>query len=121
MPATATRERPRHQSVRIERRGAERHPCCLRAFCCPLADGFDLSWLGVVVDISTTGISLLSTRRFEPSAFISVELQEKSQPAPRRLLVGVVHARLMPSGKGWVIGCDFIRELSAQELQAILS
>jgi len=120
-PVAPASEARRPRAGQTERRAAERYICHLEVFCCPISRGFDLSWHGIVVNLSATGLCLQSTRRFESATFLSFEPDQPAGEAPPRLLGTVVQVRPDPSGHGWLIGCDFIRRLNERELQALLS
>jgi hypothetical protein len=77
---------------------------------------FAAAWSGRVRDISTAGIGLSMTGRFEPGTALVVELRPR---VLRHLFVHVVHATPDTDGQ-WIIGCTFDRPLSPQELQTFL-
>jgi hypothetical protein len=74
----------------------------------------DTAWLGRVRDISTAGIGLSISRRFEPGAELIIELSVKLH-----LPVRVIHATLEKKGR-WIIGCAFASPLSEEVLREFL-
>ena len=105
-----------------ERRAWVRFPKDQEVWCQPTsATGkaeIDTAWLGRVRDVSTAGIGLSMTRRFEPGTALIVELSERPKVL-RHLLVHVIHATPEPNGR-WILGCAFDCALSQQELQTFL-
>jgi hypothetical protein len=72
-----------------------------------------------VHDVSAEGIGLLSEQRFEPGTLLEVERPGTGEQAALLILSCVRHARHDPD-RNWFLGCSFIRELSEQELHALL-
>ena len=70
-------------------------------------------------DILTTGISIPLEQRFEPGAVVLVELHHTERRFTRRVPARIIHAIEWPNGD-WLHGCEFLRELSADELHALL-
>jgi hypothetical protein len=104
----------------VERRTAPRFRCTLEGYYRPLGDESAwLWWLATVLDISVKGVGLIVTRKVEPDALVSIELQSTTSQFQRVLLARVVHAKHLP-GTGWRIGCAFAKPLSEEELQALL-
>src|SRR5438094_802028 len=68
-------------------------------------EALDTAWLGRVRDVSTAGIGLSMTRRFEPGTALIVELSERPKVL-RHLLVHVIHATPDANGR-WILGCTF--------------
>jgi hypothetical protein len=105
---------------KTERRASVRFPENEEIWCqAKSASGrakLDAAWLGKVRDISTAGIGLSMSRRFEPGTALIVELRPRML---RHLLVHVVHATPDAGGR-WIIGCTFEYPLSQQELQTFL-
>jgi hypothetical protein len=95
-----------------ERRAWVRFPKDREVWCQPTSPS-DTAWLGRVRDVSTAGIGLSMTRRFEPGTALIVELPQ------RHLLAHVIHATREENGR-WTIGCTFDSALSQQELQKFL-
>jgi hypothetical protein len=113
---------PPQKSRTTERRAWVRHFASQDACCQPLPDSTtdepETGWLGRVQDLSTGGIALLLTRRFEPGTALHVELAAKGEGS-RPLLVRVIHAT-PESENHWLIGCAFACPLSEAELQTFL-
>jgi hypothetical protein len=84
----------------------------------PTAEESETRWLGRFREVSREGLSLVLRRRFEPGTALTIELSDKPRRGVRSFPVQVVHAT--PEGKSrWIIGCEFLRPLSDEELQTL--
>jgi hypothetical protein len=114
---------PPKTSVKIERRAWLRFPSDRDIICKPpirLPHGEpEVSWLGNVRDVSSAGIGLDMSRRFEPGAELIIELSSKAGET-LRLPVCVVHATPQEQGR-WIIGCEFLFPLSEEQLRTFLA
>jgi hypothetical protein len=72
-----------------------------------------------VRDVSSGGLGLLVTRRFEPGTVLRVKLANSGPSRHRLFLVRVVRVQIH-SPKTWIIGCVFPRRLSEDEVQTLL-
>jgi PilZ domain len=107
---------------KTERRACVRFPKNEVMWCDPVRPStkheLDTAWMGRVRDISSAGIGLSLKKRFETGTLLTVELSE-SPNLSRQFLVRAVHAT--PDKKGqWIIGCQFDRPLSPEEMQVFL-
>ena len=98
-----------------ERRAAIRHPCELEGACKTITDMN--GWPATVRNISSTGVALALSRRFEPRSLLTVDVETATEPVS--MIVRVVHAKQDPNG-GWLLGCAFTRNLSEADLASIL-
>lgn len=73
------------------------------------------SQAAIVLDVSTGGVGLLTSRPLEPTALILLDLPGAG-PAGAR----VRYAALRPDGP-WACGCELLGTLSPHELQALVS
>jgi c-di-GMP-binding flagellar brake protein YcgR len=69
-----------------------------------------------VLDVSLGGVKLLVDRGFDAGALISMDLPDSDDATGVSALACVVRAEQQPSGE-WVLGCNFLRELDASDLQ----
>jgi c-di-GMP-binding flagellar brake protein YcgR len=72
-----------------------------------------------VLDISASGVGLLVRQAVDTGALLSVTLQGSEGKPGRTILACVVHT----SGKEenrWGLGCNFIRELTDEDLEALV-
>jgi hypothetical protein len=119
--ATRVLTRPPKAVLKIERRAWLRFPGEQDIACEPVASRPDgepqIAWLGNVRDVSPAGIGLSMTRRFEPGVELIVELSVKGKET-LHLPVRVVH--VTPDTKRrWIIGCEFIFELTEDERRTL--
>ncbi len=98
---------------------AGRRPCAVPTTCQPPSSWCKDPWPATIRDISTAGLSLTLGRRFEPGSGLAIELPNEDGSSHTILAkVGQVHPH--PEG-GWLLGCDFISELSEEEVQTVLN
>jgi hypothetical protein len=72
-----------------------------------------------VIDISPRGVGLKIERSIDPGTVLSVDLQSKSGKSTLRMFACVVRVKEVKPGE-WSLGCNFIREISDKELNALL-
>jgi len=72
-----------------------------------------------VLNISASGVGLLVEQRIEPGTLLSVDLLSGDGRSATTVLACVVHLTEQASD-GWALGCNFIQELSASDLQGLL-
>ena len=72
-----------------------------------------------MVDISANGIGLVVTHPVTIGALLSLELRGTGEPEVLTMLSCVVRVTAHQN-ETWTLGCNFIRELSAHELKALL-
>jgi hypothetical protein len=100
------------------RRAEPRLPCSLEVSCQPISTkGCDLWWLADIKDVSTRGVGMLSTRRFEQGAFIAIQLANLNNVSSRTKVAKVV--RVVASENKWFLGCVFQTPLDTAELASI--
>ena len=115
MPRRGTATKPPD----VERRGTVRFACNLKVTFRPIGL-LELMPVPVQVrDVSTRGIGLISAAPLVAGTFIVIDLPSAQGSAPLRKAARVV--RLVPSaGNRWLLGCAFTRELSTDELKALV-
>jgi hypothetical protein len=101
-----------------ERRASVRQACDLEGLSHPLDQSDAICWGATVQDVSLGGLGLLVCYPFKPGTLLAVELRT-ARGAPRTVLARVVHAHDQADGS-WVVGCEFSRRLSADELNELL-
>jgi hypothetical protein len=72
-------------------------------------------WPAVIRDASSSGLSLVVARRFEPGASLAVELPGGDTLAPCIVLAKVVRAKAQKDGS-WLLGCEFNSALGDEKL-----
>jgi hypothetical protein len=108
-------ERPR---TGRERRVAVRYPINPETECSTIVPEYGAcpAW---VRDLSAGGICLVVEQLFATGTWLSVELENAEKSLVRRLRARVVHSAEIPFER-WLHGCQFERELTAEELQAFV-
>lgn len=102
-----------------EQNGAERFPCEVPTTCQPPSAYTKDPWPATIRDITNGGLRLTLNRRFERGSGLAIELPTESGTTST-VLARVVHVRAFAEG-GWLLGCDFISELSDEEVQLVLN
>jgi hypothetical protein len=78
-----------------------------------------LAWSAQIQDISRGGVNLLGNHLFDPGTVLKIQFPLTDQVIPATILARVVHASAKPNGV-WALGCDFVKDLREDELQAVL-
>ena len=107
-------------AVREDRRRAERYPCGLQPFWRIEGQEQVESPPAHVENISTTGIGLRVREPLKPGTVLVIKLQSADHRLSRPLPARVMHATLQSDGS-WLVGCQFVRKLSEEDMQALLS
>jgi len=101
-----------------ERRESVRFPSTLDAICWQPGAAHGEPWSAVVKDISVGGVGLISRRPIEKGEHFLIKLQNNFVD-----LSGPMHAKVAhvsPKGDdGWLIGCEFLRELEPKEQERL--
>jgi hypothetical protein len=92
----------------------------LKANYAKVGDATSGSHSAKVLNISANGIGLAVDPTLEAGALVNVELLDKNGRAQRTLLACVVHTTTRADGT-CAVGCNFIRELTEEELQSLLA
>jgi PilZ domain len=106
-------ERPRNGR---ERRVSVRYPINPETECCTIVPEYGgcPAW---VRDLSAGGVCLVVEQLFATGTWLTVELENAEKSLVRRLRARVIHSAEIPFDR-WLHGCQFERELTAEELQA---
>ncbi len=73
-----------------------------------------------VLNISASGVGLVVSRHVEPGALLNVELQSPEGKTLHTMLACVVHVNPR-SNSQFALGCNFIRELSEEDLEQLIA
>jgi hypothetical protein len=107
-------------AVGADRRRAERYECAaLQPFWRIVDEGNGETLPAGVLNISATGVGLLLDEPLKPGTVLVISLQSAPGRLSRPLPVRVMHATAQPGG-GWLVGCQFVRRLSQQDMAALL-
>jgi hypothetical protein len=101
-----------------DRRESERFPCPFGASFEPVGSETTRS-PARVLNLSLGGVALLADRPVPVGTVLSLELRGEGGPARHSLLACVVHLTTRPGGE-WVLGCDFLHDLTEAQLRALL-
>lgn len=77
-------------------------------------------WAATIRDISRSGVRLHLERRFEKGTPLALDLPAVGEQETSVVFVKVVHMKIQDDGT-WMLGCQFVSELSDAELQGVLS
>lgn len=100
----------------LNRRAWVRYPCGQKGVCRAVANSQNGGlWPAKVRDVSTSGISLMMSRRFEVGTVLVVELDNTSGDDSVLLLARVVRVTERTRGN-WVMGCTLSKQLGGNEL-----
>jgi serine/threonine protein kinase len=122
VPVTAGNRPPVKGAVQrpvTERRATVRYPSRQEGRCAPALNGKSHRWVAKVNDISSSGISLIISRRFEPGTLLVLELEHRDDAVPRTMLVRVANVRQQPRRK-WLLGCSFVRGIDDGTLKRLV-
>ncbi len=110
----AARARPTPPDLRAW----ERSPCDVRAVC-QTVSGAEPPWAAQVLNVSPAGMALAVEREVSNGALLSAVLHGPHGGEPLTILACVVHVSERAGG-GRMLGCNFIRELSEDDLRRLL-
>jgi len=103
----------------IDRRAHVRYAPAPETTCQLTAGGNNSVWWASVLDISTGGIGLLVSRRFEPGTLLAIGVENKNREFSHTLVARVVHVR-RESASRYLLGAKFISQLGDDELRVLL-
>jgi hypothetical protein len=96
-----------------------RYPCAVKAFCQPVSAAESEPLAGRVLNISASGMALELAHELPPGTLLSAELHSQNERGVLTILACIVHVSVHSDGRR-VTGCNFIRELTESDLQALL-
>jgi serine/threonine protein kinase len=100
-----------------ERRKHQRYRTQLDGHCQPLCAFKEDRWTTRVVDVSRKSVGLVVNRRFEAGTVLVVYPRTQGYPP---FMVRVTRQQARPS-RTWLLGCQFARLLTEEELQYLVS
>jgi hypothetical protein len=109
----------RKPSAPDDQRSWVRFPCRVKATCQVVRDIPEAPWAVEVLNISPSGIGLRVDRAIDNGTLLNLDLQHPAGQITTSMLACVVHVTDLGGGLR-SLGCNFIRELSEDELQALL-
>lgn len=88
------------------------------AVSCTVRESSTACWQpAAILDISTTGISLLTDQQFDLGQLLNIELRHDNSGLLRSYSVEVCHDDICFPNDDWLHGCRFVRPLGDGELQ----
>jgi hypothetical protein len=114
--AALARQVPQSAFLDLEKRTSTRHPCKQEAVSQPLDSPGTMAWGATVQNISAAGMGVVLCFPFKPGSHLAVTLH--TSEVRRTLLVRVVHALDQADGT-WFLGCEFVQQLQAEEIEEI--
>jgi hypothetical protein len=113
-PFGATRRKPAGPDKRMW----VRFSCDVRASYRLVRDAESPPLPARVLDMSPSGVGLLTNRPVDVGRLLSLELRGAHGHSTLTMLASVVRLTTRP-GEEWVLGCNFIRELTDAEMKAL--
>lgn len=106
-------------SIRKERRAATRFSFRVQGDCQPItANEAGNHWPVNTLDISTSGVAVLLSRRFEPGTLLALELSGASNPSAYLPLARV--CRVTRNGLHWLLGCVWQDTVATEEIHELV-
>jgi hypothetical protein len=113
-------ECPGPSAANADRRRAPRYGCTtLQPFWRVAGDEHGETLPAGVLNVSATGIGLFLEEPLKAGTVLVITLQAAPGRLSRPLPVRVMHATSQPGG-GWLVGCQFVRTLSQQDMASLL-
>lgn len=100
------------------RKTSLRKPGALKATCHRVRVTEDGPWLVTAYNVSGKGIGMLADRPIEPGTFLKLEMPSVNRKHLRTRLLRVTRSQFQ--GEDWDLGGVFLKELSADEVKALL-
>lgn len=96
-----------------------RYDCGTTATYERIGEEHGVTYAAQVLNISASGVGLLLQEPLEPGSLINLSLQGRQGQPVRSILACIVHTTVRADGE-LAVGCNFIRELGEDELNALL-
>jgi hypothetical protein len=103
-----------------DRRKSARHACDSQLYLAPMGTNRQNSWSASLRDLSTKGIGLTLSRRFELGATFSIEWCPYNPAKLASLMARVIRVFQRPDSTWWH-GCELIGDIDSDELAAFLA
>jgi serine/threonine protein kinase len=103
-----------------ERRGGTRYAIELEAACRAVINAVGQRWPATITDLSTTGLCLSATRRFETGSVLEITFALNADDTQINQLARVRWAK-STEAKSWLLGCEFIKAITEDDLSTIFA
>ena len=80
----------------------------------------DGPWLITVQNVSQRGLGFVAFQEIQPGTFLKVEVPGVNRKHLKPRLLKVTHARHIPEEQEWFLGGVFLKELTEEEVRALL-
>jgi PilZ domain-containing protein len=110
----------RVQPAEPDGRAWVRFPCNVATVCREEGDAGAKTVPAVIVNVSPTGIGLLTATAWERGTLLRVQLPAVSGRPERRILLRVAHLAKAASGE-WAVGCEIVDQLGDDVLAGLLT
>jgi len=107
------------RAARSDKRSWERFPCTRKATYSVVTAPQEATYDATMLTISASGVGLAVDRCIEAGTLLSADLMNSAGTVVRTILACVVHAAPLQEGR-WALGCNFIRQLNEEDLQALI-
>jgi hypothetical protein len=101
-----------------EGRSKKRQACYILTDCHDLSDTLSLPQPACIVNINTSGMTLVVRHGLQRRALLGVILRGSPEASPHLIVARVVRA--LAYRDGWLIACSFERPLADHELENLL-
>ncbi len=108
------------QASGVERRAATRRQPALGTVCHLAGDASEELGLGLVWNISRSGVSMLLPRALQPGTVVRADLAAANDAYSLPIKLRVAHVARLQTGD-YFLGAQFERELGAEEMQPFLA
>ena len=103
----------------LERRADPRYSCREKVCCYSLTAERYERCSARIRDVSVGGVGLELNHGFEPGSLLIIEVQSAVRHLLLPLTALVIHSTMEAEGN-WIVGCEFNRRLSPEELRSLL-
>jgi c-di-GMP-binding flagellar brake protein YcgR len=110
----------KQRAARADKRSWQRFPCTLKATYNVVTAPQEATYEAMVLNISASGVGLAVDQCIEAGTLLSVDLMNSTGTVVRTILACVVHAAPFQKEGHWALGCNFIRQLHEEDLQALI-
>ncbi len=120
MPTLDPSPTPSEPSPALDRRAAIRYACEVQGDCQPITQlEAGNRWPARLLNVSSTGVGLLLSRRFEPGTLLAVAVEPDGN-STRCLPLARVR-RVRRHGNYWLLGCVWADELSDEDMRPLVT
>jgi hypothetical protein len=120
MSKVSPRDKDSRKMAQVNRRRSLRLPQRLGVSCTIVEDGDSMGNLAQVIDLSQSGVQLLTQQRFEPDSCLHLTLSNAAELF-RYAAAAIVRSAVVTSDGTHITGCQFLQNLPYDHLCALLA